>query len=130
VDEIVQEARERAERLLQSSSPVRALGESAFFEYLNETLLAYDDCPVLGAALDEIAVEYRCVCECCGCRLMKCAALHSHTMLMLSFSYNLSAFMYQRTLCMMNAQTGDWLITWLAVCCMRMAAAVNLSHSA
>lgn len=60
MDEIVQEARERAERLLQSSSPVRALGESEFFEFLNETLLAYDDCPVLGAALDEVAVEYRC----------------------------------------------------------------------
>ena len=59
LEEIVQDARERAERLLQSSAPVRILGESEFFDFLDDVLQAHDDDPVLGAALDEVAVEYR-----------------------------------------------------------------------
>jgi hypothetical protein len=69
VEEIVQQARERAETLLHYSSAARALSESAFFDFLDEVLQANDDCPSLAEALDEVAVEYRWVCQSVHTRL-------------------------------------------------------------
>ena len=64
LDEIVQQARERAQAVLdESSEAVRALIEPDFFDYLDDILQAHDDCPMLAAQLDEVAVEYRCVRE-------------------------------------------------------------------
>lgn len=61
LDEIVQGARERAQQVIDCSHAVRALREPVFFDYLDEVLQANDDCPILAAHLDEVAVEYRCV---------------------------------------------------------------------
>ena len=61
LDEIVQRAKERAQQVIECSHAVRALREPEFFDYLDEVLQANDDCPILAAHLDEVAVEYRCV---------------------------------------------------------------------
>jgi hypothetical protein len=59
--EILEQARERAEQLLNCPSGARTLNESSFFDYLDDTLQAHDDDPTLAAALDDLAVQYRCV---------------------------------------------------------------------
>ena len=61
LDEILQQARERAQQAIECSPAVRALREPEFFDYLDDVLQANDDCPILAAHLDEVAVEYRCV---------------------------------------------------------------------
>ena len=59
LEDIVQQAYDRAEALIHYSPAARALSEPAFFDWLDDTLTANDNCQTLTAAFDDLAVQYR-----------------------------------------------------------------------